>query len=113
MIIALWLELASLFLAGLFSSGSLAVVRAIWALHAVGDILAGPLFRNAGRSAGPWYILFLAIVQWAIYVIAFLAAGSIAQRWSRSPPNKGAPPNGSPAESHGNSGAGGGPPSVS
>jgi hypothetical protein len=88
MIIALWVELASLFLAGLFSSGSLAVVRAIWALHAVGDILAGPLFRNAGRSAGPWYILFLAIIQWAIYVIAFLAAGSIAQMWRRSPPNR-------------------------
>ena len=113
MIIALWVELASLFVAGLFSSGSLAVVRAIWKLHAVGDILAGPLFRNAGRSAGPWYILFLAIVQWAVYVIVFLAAAIIAQRWRRSRPNKSAGPNGGPAEPPGNSGVGGGPHSVS
>lgn len=89
--IAFWVELASVFVAGLFSSGSPAVLRGVWAVHAFGNILARQLFPSTERSALLWYILFLAIVQWTIYVIAFLAIGSIAQRWKRSPPNKGAP----------------------
>src|SRR5262249_22994448 len=108
-----WVELASLFVAALFSSASLAVVRTVWALHAVGDILAGPLFCNAGRSAGQWYILFLAFVQWGIYVIVFLVVASIAQEGSAGQPNAGASPNGGPAMRSGGSGAGGVPPSVS
>ena len=114
MAVAFWVELASLFVAGLFSSSeSLGIVKAIWALHGVADLLAWQIFANAGRSAVPWYILFLAIVQWVIYVFAFFAVGGIAQRWMQRPPINCAPPNGGPVRSLGNSGDVDGPPSVS
>ena len=87
------------------------------AAHVPALYIASWLLPAAPFHGGPpgWFEV-AAAVQWLIYTILIIGAISIHRRFKKRgdlPPNKRATPNGGPAIPLGNSGATGGPPSVS
>ncbi len=92
----------------------LAVVGALSCLLGDGSVALGAQRYTGGAGAirivlsAPFF--FAAVLLLATFICWL---DSLIKRWRRGNTEPGAPPNGGPAERFGNSGVGGGPPSVS